>query len=554
MVTQIKKRNGSIVDFEKDKIRLAVGKAASAIKSTVDLTVLDNVAEFVLKTIELKYDDTAIPDVEAVQDIVEIGLMKYDLYDVAKAYILYRAEHHKIREKKKQETLQKIARKKLFVTKRNGEKVLFDPEVLYRDFEIACKGYENIVDVGALVERCENNMFDGMTVADLGAAKVLTVRAYIEKDSAYSTIATRLATRNLYDEVFNGNDSVNLNKDYRASFVRNIKKAVKDGRLVREMLDFDLEDLAKELKPDRDGSFEYLGFQTLYDRYFLREEGSEKKLETPQAFWMRVCMGIALAEKKNRGAWAKQFYEVTSTMRYVPSTPTLFNAGTTFPQLSSCYLNTVEDDLSHIFKVYGDNAQLSKFSGGIGTDWTNLRGTGALIKKTNVGSQGVIPFLKIANDVTVAINRSGKRRGATCAYLETWHYDYEDFLDLRKNTGDERRRTHDMNIASWIPDLFMKRVLADDAWTLFSPDETPELHHIYGKEFEKKYVEYEKKAAEGQIKLYKTVVAKQLWRKMVTMLFETGHPWMTWKDACNVRSPQITLASFITPIFALKLP
>lgn len=538
MVTQIKKRNGQIVDFEKEKIRLAIGRAANAANPSIDQGLLDSTAEFVEEALKLKYDDSAVPDVEAIQDMVEIGLMKFDLYDVAKAYILYRAEHHKIREKKKQETLQKIARKKLFITKRNGEKVLFDPELLYRDFEIACKGYDTIADVGVLVERCEANMYDGMPMQELGAAKVMTVRAYIEKDPAFSLIATRLALHNLYDEVFDADASTNIHKDYRAAFVRNTKLAVKTNRLAKDMLKFDLDALAKALHPDRDQLFEYLGFQTLYDRYFLQEEGSEKKLETPQAFWMRVAMGIAMREGEKRNARAIQFYEVISTMRYVPSTPTLFNSGTTFAQLSSCYLNTVEDDLGHIFKVFGDNAQLSKYSGGIGTDWTNLRGTGALIKKTNVGSQGVVPFLKIANDVTIAINRSGKRRGATCAYLEVWHYDYEDFLDLRKNTGDERRRTHDMDTASWIPDLFMKRVLADETWTLFSPDETADLHHLYGKAFEKRYVEYEKKVAKGEIKLYKTVLAKQLWRKMVTMLFETGHPWMTWKDACNVRSPQ----------------
>ncbi len=538
MVTQIKKRNGMIVDFEKEKIRRVIGRAAVAVDPDIDQTILDNVADFVLQALELKYDNAATPDVESIQDIVEIALMKYDLYEVAKAYILYRAEHHKIREKKKQETLQKIARKKFYVTKNSGEKVLFEPELMYRDFEMACKGYEEIADIGVLVERCESNMFDGMTVAELGTAKVLTVRAYIEKDPAFSTIATRLALANLYEEVFAGAGSKNLTKDYRASFIHNIKHAVKSKRLVNEMLDFDLEELAKTLKPERDQLFEYLGFQTLYDRYFLREEASEKKLETPQAFWMRVAMGVAINEGAVKTDRVKQFYEVISTMRYVPSTPTLFNSGTTFAQLSSCYLNTVEDDLGHIFKVYGDNAQLSKYSGGIGTDWTNLRGTGALIKKTNVGSQGVVPFLKIANDVTVAINRSGKRRGATCAYLEIWHFDYEDFLDLRKNTGDERRRTHDMNTASWIPDLFMKRVLEDGQWTFFSSEEVPDLHHIYGKAFEKRYIEYEKMAALGEITLFKTMPAKQLWRKMVTMLFETGHPWMTWKDPSNVRSPQ----------------
>lgn len=539
MVTQIKKRNGIIVDFEKAKVRSAVGRAAEATDPGIDQTLLDTVSDFVVEVLEAKYDDTAIPDVEAIQDIVEIALMKYDLYEVAKHYIIYRAEHQKLREQKKLETLRKIAKKKLYVTLKNGDKALFEPERLYRDFEIACKGYEKIADVGALAERCQSNMFDGMSVVELGKARVLTTRAYIERDPAFSLITTRLALRNLYEDVFEYDDSKGLDKQYRDTFKKNIKRAVAEKRLVQELLDdFDINELAKTIRPERDQLFEYLGFQTLLDRYFLRSYGSDEILETPQAFWMRVAMGIALAEPKNKTEYAKQFYNLISTMRYVPSTPTLFNSGTTFAQLSSCYLNTVEDDLDHIFKVFGDNAQLSKFSGGIGTDWTNLRGTGALIKKTNVGSQGVVPFLKIANDVTVAINRSGKRRGATCAYLEMWHYDFEDFLDLRKNTGDDRRRTHDMNTASWIPDLFVKRVLADGQWVLFSPDETPDLHHLYGQQFESAYVAYEKKMARGEIKLFKVLSAKTLWRKMVTMLFETGHPWMTFKDPCNVRSPQ----------------
>ncbi|HUC20743.1 MAG TPA: ribonucleoside-diphosphate reductase subunit alpha, partial [Candidatus Polarisedimenticolaceae bacterium] len=300
---------------------------------------------------------------------------------------------------------------------------------------------------------------------------------------------------------------------------------------------FKLDRLAAAMKPERDKLLEYLGYQTLYDRYLLHEEGGSRRLETVQAFWMRVAMGLSLDEK-NREERAIEFYEVMSTLHYVPSSPTLFHSGTSHPQMSSCYLNTVEDSLDHIFKVYGDNAQLSKYAGGIGTDWTNIRGTGSLIKATNISSQGVVPFLRIANDVTVAINRSGRRRGATCAYLETWHYDIEDFLDLRRNTGDERRRTHDMNTANWVPDLFMKRINDNGQWTLFSTDEAPELHHIYGSEFEKKYIEYEQKVDRGEIKTFKRMPAKELWRKMITMLFETGHPWITFKDPSNVRSPQ----------------
>ncbi len=323
----------------------------------------------------------------------------------------------------------------------------------------------------------------------------------------------------------------------RGSFVKNIYKAVGIGKLDPKMLTFDFEDLAKELDFSRDGLHSYLSTQTLVDRYFLFDPDTKEVLETIQTFWMRVSMGMALNEKDRNGK-AKEFYRVMSQLLYIPSTPTLFHAGTLHPQLSSCYLTTIEDSLDHIFKCISDNAQLSKWSGGIGNDWTNLRGIGALIRGTGVSSQGTIPFLKIANDTTAAINRSGRRRGATCAFMETWHWDIEDFLELRKNTGDERRRTHDMNTANWIPDLFMKRVRDDLNWSLFSPDETPDLHHLYGKAFDKRFAEYEEKAARGELRLYRSIKARDLWKKMIGMLFETGHPWITFKDPCNVRSPQ----------------
>jgi ribonucleoside-diphosphate reductase alpha chain len=465
--------------------------------------------------------------------------MEYGLFDIAKAYILYRAERAKAREVEKQETVAMVEKAKLHYIDEKGKEKILDKKKLQQLFAAACKGFEESVSINDLVHNSEGNLYDGMSLEDLGKALVMASRAFIEKDPAYSRVSARLTLDNLYQEVFGvRGEAANFEKEYRNSFVTTVNKCVTDGRLVTEMLDFDLEDLAAYLKPERDGLFEYLGIQVLYDRYFIREEGGERKLETPQTFWMRVAMGMALNEGENKSRYAKEFYDILSTLRYVASTPTLFHSGTTYAQLSSCYLNTVEDDLRSIFKVYGDNAQLSKYSGGIGTDWTNIRGTGALIKATNVGSQGVVPFLKIANDVTVAINRSGKRRGATCAYLETWHYDIEDFLDLRRNTGDDRRRAHDMNTANWIPDLFMKRVIEDGQWTLFSPDETPDLHHIYGKAFDKKYIAYEKKAAKGEMKVFKIMRAKDLWRKMISMLFETGHPWVTFKDPSNVRSPQ----------------
>jgi ribonucleoside-diphosphate reductase alpha chain len=346
-----------------------------------------------------------------------------------------------------------------------------------------------------------------------------------------------LLLNDLYKDVIKINEfDGGFNKIYKDSFREVVQNGVLANRLDPRLLEFDFAKLSPVIEPARDQFFEYLGIQTLYDRYFLKDH-SQKILELPQHFWMRVAMGLSFLEK-NKEESAILFYNAISRLLYVPSTPTLFHSGTTHPQMSSCYLTTVEDDLGHIFKAIADNAQLSKWSGGLGNDWSNIRATGALIKSTNVGSQGVVPFLKIVDSTTAAINRSGKRRGATCVYLETWHYDIEDFLELRKNTGDDRRRTHDTNTANWIPDLFIKRVMEDGDWTLFSPHEVPDLHHTYGKDFENRYVAYERKAERGEIQLWKRVKAQALWRKMITMIFETGHPWITFKDPCNVRSPQ----------------
>ncbi|MEK7122919.1 MAG: ribonucleoside-diphosphate reductase subunit alpha, partial [Patescibacteria group bacterium] len=381
--------------------------------------------------------------------------------------------------------------------------------------------------------------YDGISTKDIFRSLIMVARSFIEQDPAYSRLASRLLQHSLYQEVI-GEESFDIQKieeQYRRAFVRNMKKGVEIGRIDPRMLTHDLEELAQELVIERDDILQYLGIQVLYDRYFLHDPYEKRVLETPQAFWMRVAMGLSLQEKEKRSR-AIEFYNVLSTLRFVSSTPTLFHSGTCHPQLASCYLNTVSDSLEHIFKVVSDNAMLSKWSGGIGTDWTNVRATGALIKGTGVESQGVIPFLKVSNDATHAINRSGRRRGAACVYLETWHADIEDFLELRKNTGDERRRTHDINTANWIPDLFMKRVREDAEWTLFSPDETPDLHHLYGRRFEERYAHYEQLVAQGKMQLYKTIKARDLWKKMLAMLFETGHPWITFKDTSNVRSPQ----------------
>jgi len=400
----------------------------------------------------------------------------------------------------------------------------------------ASAGYEADISIPLVIEEAFRNIFNGITSTELEDALILATVAYIERDPAYGYAAARLLNKKLFKEVTKQSIMRSeADAAYRQAFINSIKQGVECKILSPMMLDFDLEVLAQALRPERDFLFDYMGLKTLYERYFTKYKGS--RLELPQAFWMRVAMGLALIEP-DKSARAVEFYNLMSTMGYVPSTPTLLHSGLMRPQLSSCYLNTVSDDLTHIFKVYGDNAQLSKWSGGIGTDWTNIRSTGAMVETIKTESQGLIPFLKIANDVTAAINRSGKRRGAACVYLEVWHMDFEDFLDLKRNTGDERRRTHDINTASWIPDLFMKRVLNEGDWTLFSPDETPELHHLYGKAFEQKYAEYEMKAQAGELKKYKIVSAGKLWRKMLSRLFETGHPWLTFKDPSNIRSPQ----------------
>ncbi len=538
-IQKIKKRNGQIVDFSQSKICTAITKAFMAVRGNCNPENAQEITNSITAELEKLFTSDTTPSVENIQDLVERRLMQDGCYDVAKAYIIYRYEHAKAREEKRKIVLEKIERNEFFVIKRAGKKKKFSLDKLKKMLSYFVHDYKHIVDVETLALQCQTDLYDGIKTPDVHKALILSARSFIEHDPAYSKIAARLLFNLLYKEVI-GYDVIdfnNLDKQYREAFVKNIKTAVEIKRLDPKILDFDLEKLSAALVPERDDMLLYLGAQVLYDRYFLHNPFTKQILETPQAFWMRVAMGLSMLEE-NKEEWAIKFYNVMSTLRFVPSTPTLFHAGTIHSQLSSCYLNTVQDDLGHIFKCIGDNAQLSKWSGGIGTDWTDLRGTGALIKGTGVESQGVIPFLRIANDTTVAINRSGKRRGATCAYLETWHIDVEDFLELRKNTGDERRRTPDMDTANWIPDLFFKRVKEDADWTLFSPEEVPELHHLYGKKFEEKYAYYENQVKQGKINLSKTLKAKDLWKKMLVMLFETGHPWMTFKDSCNIRSPQ----------------
>ena len=488
-----------------------------------------------------------IVDIELIQDIVEQTLMSEELYQVAKDYILYRAERAKAR-------IEADARAAVVAERIEGEPVdhgrqfrttlpdggegVITEANLRKRVQHACRGLAELVNGEELVESAILNFYDGILVSEIDQALIMATKALIERDPAYSTVAARLLLDVIYRETLGMETTEEQVPAAHAAYFRQyLERAIEldriDARLLKE---FDLDRLAGAIVLERDDDFTYLGLQTLYDRYLIHSENV--RLETPQIFWMRVAMGLSLGEGEQKNERAIEFYNVLSQFFFMSSTPTLFNAGTQHPQLSSCYLSTVQDDLGSIFKLISDDAQLSKWAGGLGNDWTNIRATGARIKGTNGLSQGVIPFLKVANDTAVAVNQGGKRKGAMCAYLETWHLDIEDFLELRKNTGDDRRRTHDMNTANWIPDLFMKRVSNNEKWTLFSPSDVPDLHDLYGQAFEKRYVEYEEMAKRGELKLYRRIDAVQLWRKMLGMLFETGHPWMTFKDPSNLRSPQ----------------
>lgn len=537
-IDKVKKRNGSIVDFDRGRIQNAVHKAYVATRGGEGTLVVEDIVDEVVHDLEVSYIDI-IPAVESIQDIVEKKIAEKGLFDVAKSYILYRVEQQEKRMFEQQEVQKKMQARKLSVKNRSGALVPFDPQQVRIAIKKYCGDTLTEQQIEVVLQEAENNVYEGISTSEINQAIIMSLRSRIERDPRYSYLAARILTNDLYLDIIKVDEfSPNFERIYREGLQVSIAQGVAAERLDPRMNKFDFVALSAALDISRDTLFEYLGVQTLYERYFIRDL-TQRILEIPQYFWMRVAMGLALNEKQELWtAYAIQFYEVMSTLRYTPSTPTLFHSGTSYPQMSSCYLTTVEDKLEHIFKSIGDNAQLSKWSGGLGNDWSNIRATGAQIKSTNVGSQGVIPFLKISDATTAAINRSGKRRGATCVYLETWHYDIEDFLELRKNTGDERRRTHDTNTANWIPDLFMKRVLSDGEWTLFSPEEVPELHHIYGKAFEQKYTEYEQKADRGEIQLFKRMRALDLWRKMINSLYSTGHPWMTFKDPSNIRSPQ----------------
>jgi ribonucleoside-diphosphate reductase alpha chain len=542
---KIERADGTTVRFNPMKIASSIegafrrtrhidGPSTDAIIEAVNLLTQNVVA----RAVNLSKTGSSL-HVRHIQDEIENHLMREGFFNVAKEFILYRASigEQTLPRSEEQSLGEEKAQRQFKLTAEDNSTSLLTESQLKARIKFACRGLEESVSADELLEQVISQFYEGIKESEVASATTLAARAKIEVEPAYSTVASRLLLDILYQETMNISASApNLESVHRQYFKSYISKAISLERISPALLEFDLDRLSRAMQLQRDDLFGYLGLQTLYDRYFIHNQ--QRKMETPQIFWMRVAMGLALNEKEQKNERAIEFYNVLSTFLFVSSTPTLFNSGTMTSQLSSCYLSTVMDDLGHIFKVISDDAQLSKWAGGIGNDWTNVRATGAAIKGTNGKSQGVIPFLKVANDTAVAVNQGGKRKGAMCAYLETWHLDIEDFLELRKNTGDDRRRTHDMNTANWIPDLFMKRVSEGGMWTLFSPSNVPDLHDLYGKAFEKRYEEYERMCDEGKLKLFKKIEAVQLWRKMLSMLFETGHPWITFKDPSNIRSPQ----------------
>jgi len=538
------KRNGAVVSYDESKIIVAITKAYLAVEggnaaaSSRIHDLVQKLGRQITDTFRRRMPSGGTIHIEDIQDQVELALMRSGDHNVARSYVLYRAERARQREQRQKKDAS--TRPALEVTLDDGSRGPLDTERLQTVIREACEGLED-VSGDAIYNETLRNLYPGVKMEDVRTSLVMTARTMVEKDPNYSYVTARLLMDTLRSEALGflglADKATQSEMHYRyASVLRPyVEKGVELGLLSPHLLEYDLELLGQALNAERDQQFTYLGLQTLYDRYFIHSNGI--RFELPQVFFMRVAMGLA-SNEANREERAIEFYNLISSFDYMVSTPQLFNAGTQRPQLSSCFLTTVPDDLYGIYTAIRDNAMLSKWAGGLGNDWTQVRALGAYIKGTNGKSQGVVPFLKVVNDTAVAVNQGGKRKGAVCSYLETWHLDIEEFLELRKNTGDDRRRAHDMNTANWIPDLFMKRVFNDQEWTLFSPNNVPELHDLHGREFEEAYEEYERKAAAGQMEIYKTVKARDLWRKMLSMLFETGHPWMTFKDACNVRSPQ----------------
>ena len=539
------KRNGKVVAFEEDKIKVAITKAflanesGNAAASERIHKKVNQISVGVLGVFERRMPSGGTLHIEEIQDQVELQLMRAEELEVARSYILYRAGRTQER-KKEAPTIDISNRLEINITKSDGTLVPLDVNKVALLINDACEGLEE-VSMNEVLEEALKNLYDGVSLADMRTSLVMSARTKVEKEPNYSFVTARILMDQIRCEalgflgIADEASYHDMEKYYPKALSAYIEKGIELDILDPILRTFDLNKLGDAIDHTRDNQFTYLGLQTLYDRYFIHSD--DVRYELPQVFFMRVAMGLAV-EEDNREERAIEFYRLLSSFDYMSSTPTLFNSGTKRPQLSSCYLTTIPDDLDGIFGAMKDNALLSKWAGGLGNDWTSVRAMNSYIKGTNGKSQGIVPFLKVANDTAVAVNQGGKRKGAMCAYLETWHLDIEEFLELRKNTGDERRRTHDMNTANWVPDLFMKRVEQDKNWTLFSPGETPELHDLVGKAFEEKYEEYERKAASGEMDQSKSMPAKELWRKMLTMLFETGHPWITFKDACNLRSPQ----------------
>ena len=535
---RVMKRNGKVVAFDREKIKVAIMKAflavegSSAAASTRIHDQVEQLTDDVVSVFERRMPSGGSLHIEDIQDQVELQLMRNEHQQVARSYVLYREERKNQRneEQLKRETTSQKSEE----SSNNEAGEGFEGKV-----HKACEGLDD-VNPEELIEAIKATAYEGISEEDLSNCILIAARTFVEKEPNYSFVTARLLLDDIENEVLRFLDiDTSIKKDrskmYQKALVGSIEKGIELEFLDERLKNFDLDRLGKSIKPENDLNFTFLGLQTLYDRYFITHE--DTRYEMPQVFLMRVAMGLSVDEK-DKNDKAEEFYKLLSSFDYMSSTPTLFNSGTRRPQLSSCYLTTVPDDLSGIYGAIHDNAMLSKWAGGLGNDWTNVRALGSRIKGTNGKSQGIVPFLKVSNDTAVAVNQGGKRKGAFCAYLECWHLDVEEFLELRKNTGDDRRRTHDMNTANWIPDLFMKRLMKNEEWTLFSPSDAPELHDLYGKAFEKKYEEYEKLAASGEIKLFKKIKAEDLWRKILTMLFETGHPWITFKDPCNIRSPQ----------------
>ncbi|HEX8543110.1 MAG TPA: ribonucleoside-diphosphate reductase subunit alpha, partial [Pseudomonas sp.] len=538
--------NGTVVPYTDDKITVAITKAFLAVEggtAAASSRIHDTVArltEQVSATFKRRMPSGGTIHIEEIQDQVELALMRAGEQKVARDYVIYRDSRAKERAVRTSEAPVQ-AHPSIRITRADGSVAPLDMGRLNTIVTEACEGLEE-VDANLIQSETLKNLYDGVALKDVNTALVMTARTLVEREPNYSFVTARLLMDTLraeglsFLEVAESATHHEMVDLYAKALPSYIAKGIQYELLNPILASFDLEKLGKAINHERDQQFTYLGLQTLYDRYFIHKDGV--RFELPQIFFMRVAMGLAI-EENAREDRAIEFYNLLSSFDYMSSTPTLFNAGTLRPQLSSCYLTTVPDDLSGIYHAIHDNAMLSKFAGGLGNDWTPVRALGSYIKGTNGKSQGVVPFLKVVNDTAVAVNQGGKRKGAVCAYLETWHMDIEEFIELRKNTGDDRRRTHDMNTANWIPDLFMKRVFDDGPWTLFSPSEVPDLHDLTGKAFQERYEYYEALTEyPGKVKLFKTIQAKDLWRKMLSMLFETGHPWLTFKDPCNLRSPQ----------------